>query len=433
VITVVDLRESAAYDDTTGAHSPQKAMHSSNLQESPAVAPLNPLTDAGLKVPLRIAGHDLVLFMEAPPLIDAMVRDISAAQKRVWLETYIFMDDAAGQAVAAALISRAAAGVDVRVIYDAVGSFSTPSGFFKLMEDSGVKVYAFRPLSQLLSQSIVFSAFNRRDHRKLLIIDDEIGYFGGMNIVDQREMQTVDDVKAKHLPTSAGWRDLHVRLVGPQQEELAASFDRLWRGLHRQRRQPSPPWPVQRMLTTPEETISFFDSRPSLKYRRPQRVFAPLLRRARRRIIMSMAYFIPVGQVLREIVHARRRGVEVVVIVPGQSDVKLVQWASRHFYSYLLKLGVQIYERENQMLHSKVMVIDDEWTIAGSCNLDPRSLRLNLEFLAVFRSRVMAAAVEEICMFEMQNSRRVTQQDCEQRTWRQRILDYTCWSFRHWL
>lgn len=85
------------------------------------------------------------------------------------------------------------------------------------------------------------------------------------------------------------------------------------------------------------------------------------------------------------------------------------------------------------MLHSKVMVIDDEWTIAGSCNLDPRSLRLNLEFLAVFRSRVMAAAVEEICMFEMQNSRRVTQQDCEQRTWRQRILDYTCWSFRHWL
>jgi cardiolipin synthase len=187
------------------------------------------------------------------------------------------------------------------------------------------------------------------------------------------------------------------------------------------------------MLTTPGETISFFDSRPNLKYHRPQRVLVPLIRSARRSITMSMAYFIPVGRVLRELVRAHRRGVTVRVIIPGESDVKLVQWATRHFYSYLLRRGIRLYERRDQMLHSKVMVIDDEWSVIGSCNMDPRSLRLNLEFLSVIRSPAMAATITRICHYEMRHSDRVTAAAIRKRTCWQRFRDRLAWSLRWWL
>lgn len=381
---------------------------------------------------LTVAGHEVDIFEESPLLIEAMVRDIRAAKSRVWLESYIIADDDAGRDVADALIDRAAAGLDVRVMYDSVGCYSTPAAYFQRLERAGVKVHAYRTLRETLSRRSFFRFFNRRNHRKLLVIDERAGYFGGMNIVDQRGLHTVEDAKARRLPPSAGWRDLHVRLAGPQQLELAGAFDRLWQRVHH-RRPPRHPWRIDRMLASEGDSISFFDSRPTLRHRRPGRVFVPLIRQARRDITVSMAYFIPTGQVLRELVRARRRGVKVRVIVPGHSDVKLVQYAARYMYEFLLRRRFQIYERKVSMLHSKVMVIDGQWTIVGSCNLDPRSLRLNLEFLGVFHSRAMAAAVKRVCRYEMHNSQRITRADYGKRTWRQRLVDRIAWSFRRWL
>ena len=121
------------------------------------------------------------------------------------------------------------------------------------------------------------------------------------------------------------------------------------------------------------------------------------------------------------------------IIVPGESDVPAVQCATRHFYSFLLRRGFRVYEREDFMLHSKAMVIDGDWSIVGSCNLDPRSLWMNLEFLGVIRSRRMAAALKAVCLHEMQNSRRVSLRDWAQRPWWQRLIDRAAWSMRHWL
>ena len=115
------------------------------------------------------------------------------------------------------------------------------------------------------------------------------------------------------------------------------------------------------------------------------------MRQARQEITLSMAYFLPMGRVLRAMVKARRRGARVRVVVPEVSDVRLVQWATRHFYEYLLRRGIHIYERRDRMLHSKAMVVDDRWSVIGSCNLDARSLRINLEFFAVIQSRALAA------------------------------------------
>src|SRR5690606_29736 len=189
----------------------------------------------------------------------------------------------------------------------------------------------------------------------------------------------------------------HVRLAGPQQIEIANAFDYLRRRARHQRRRRPKRWPLNDMLQTLHDSIWFFDFRPSLRTRRAVRVFAPLIRRARHSITLSMAYFLPDGRVLRELIRARRRGVKVRVLVPGKSDVPIVQAAMRHLYGFLLKRGVRVYERQNQMLHSKAMVVDDAVSLVGSCNIDPRSFRHNLEFLAVFRSEAMAAAILDIC------------------------------------
>jgi cardiolipin synthase len=137
--------------------------------------------------------------------------------------------------------------------------------------------------------------------------------------------------------------------------------------------------------------------------------------------------------VRRALVKARRRGVRVSVILPGQSDVRLVQWASRHVYEYFLKRGIRIYERHDRMLHSKAMVIDGRWSVIGSCNLDARSLRLNLEFLGVIHSAELAGELTAICREEMLASRRVTAADCRGRSWLSRQLHLLAWKVRKWL
>lgn len=386
---------------------------------------------------LIVAGQELTLFEEASPLIDAMMQDISTAQTRVWLESYIIADDAAGRAVANALCERAAAGVAVKVIYDAVGSLSTPSAFFVRLRQAGVRVSAYHKFTAALWRLSLLRRMlrrlNRRDHRKLLLIDDHIAYFGGMNIVDQSGIRTQADARARHLPASAGWRDVHVRLVGPQQKEIAAAFDSLWRRVRHRKVKPASRWPVQEMLASEQDTLWFFDSRPSLRDRRPQRVFVPLIQQARRSITVSMAYFVPVGEVLRELVRALKRGVIVRVIVPAESDVKLVRWATRHTYAYLLARGFRLFERRDLMLHSKVLMIDDAWTVVGSCNLDARSLWMNLEFFAVIHSRAVNTAVKRICRADLRNSKRITFDHDRRRPWWQRLLDWMAWRCRYWL
>ena len=384
--------------------------------------------------PITVAGQALTLFTESPPLIEAMLADIRSARSRVWLETYIYANDDAGRAIAQALIERAQAGCEVRLLVDAWGSFSTPNALFDKMAAAGVKVHHFHAFKEAFYAVRFLQVLNQRDHRKLLVIDERIAYFGGMNVVDQRDIKNKDDAKERHLPASAGWRDVHVRLEGSRQPELAAIFDRLWRRVHHERQTSREPrWPVKQIAKAPEDSLYFFDTRPLLKNRRPHQVLVPLLRQAQRDVTLSMAYFIPLGRVLRELIRARKRGVTVRVIVPGQSDVKVVQWASRHMYEYLLRRGIRIYERQNRMLHCKAMVIDGCWSMVGSLNLDARSLRLNLELFAVARSQPLAQALLAVCKDEMRQSKRVKSEYVLSRTRWQRWLDRVSWNLRRWL
>lgn len=380
---------------------------------------------------ITVADNDLQVFVETPPLVAAMVDDIDRATRRVWVECYTFAADAAGEAIAEALMRRARAGVDVRVLYDALGSQATPARFFTRMSEAGIAVKAYQPLWDGLRRFALLQTVNRRNHRKLLVVDDHVCYFGGMNIID--EGTVVANGGLQRELASSGWRDVHLRLSGPQQAEVAESFDRSWRAAHGE--------PIRRRTrayrrgTLPgrTESIRFFDSGPGAGYTKAARVYHRLIRRARSSITFSMAYFLPIGAVSRSLMRARRRGVRIRVIVPNDSDVKLVEWATRHQYRRLLRRGFVVYERQRRMLHSKLMVVDRQWVLVGSCNFDARSLWFNLEFMAVIRSRQLARVMAEICRHEMRHSQRVTRAHVRRYTRWQRLVARLAYSLRWWL
>lgn len=379
-----------------------------------------------------VAGNRLRLFVELPPMVESLIADIRTAKRRVWIESYTVADDTAGRAVAEALRERVAAGVECRLVYDSVGSLRTPSKYFTDLEASGVKVHPYHKLSAVWGRFDWFRRFNRRNHRKLAVIDDHVSYFGGMNLVDSSGPPVVAD-KHNRPPEGPGWRDVHVRLEGPKTAEIASAMADLWRRINDEPEGAARRWPVIPMAECYSDDIFFFDSRPTHQYRKPSRVLKTLLDGAQHRVTLLMAYFIPVGKILKALLQARKRGVNVQVIVPGVSDVPLVQWASRYMYEKLLKRGIEIYERNDRMLHSKAMVVDSCWSVIGSCNLDPRSLRINLEFLAVIRSGKLAAELEKICKYEREHSRKIELDEHRKSSWWDRMLYRFAWYFRHGL
>lgn len=397
-----------------------------------AVTPHGPVATEG-PICVPVAGNELTLFVESRPCMESMVRDIRTAQTRVWLETYIFLNDDAGLAVAEALKERAQAGVDVRLLYDYIGCQATPGSFFRDIARAGAHVHEFHSFWEALWKFSFLRVLNRRDHRKLLIIDDRVAYFGGMNIVDAASIESPAVVKAEHLPSSAGWRDVHVRLEGPKQPEVAESFDRSWRRAHGEKIGPRPRAYRAAALEPGAENIQFFDSGPGRKHTRAARLFTRLIAGARRRITLSMAYFLPVGRVLTLLLRAPHRGVRVRVVVPGESDVPLVQYATRHLYTYLLRRRFRVFERQGNMLHSKVMVVDDQWCVLGSCNLDARSLWINLEFLAVIHSPRLARVLNDVVAYEISHSKRITFKSYRERSWWKRLVGRLAWMLRWWL
>ena len=296
-----------------------------------------------------------------------------------------------------------------------------------------MRVHAFHSLLYALRNLSFFEILNRRNHRKLLVVDEQVSYFGGMNVV--RDVDPPGGAPAVHdLSDSGGWRDVHVRMTGPQVADVAESFDRSWQRAHHQPIDRRPRgYRRVRLPRGTEDFIRFYDSGPGLNFSRAERVFTRLIGLSRSRVLVSMAYFLPTRRVLRTIFRVCRGGSRVTVIVPGASDVPLVQRATRFLYEQLLKRGIEVFERQRSMLHSKVAVIDDRLTVVGSCNLDPRSLEINLEFLAVIRSTAMAQAVTRICEEELAESRPVTLAECQQHSFWQRLLDRGAYLLRWWL
>jgi cardiolipin synthase len=272
--------------------------------------------------------------------------------------------DEVGERFREALVERARAGVKVCVVYDAVGSMSITAAWWELLFEAGGRAVEFHSISPL-DPRFRLEHVELRDHRKMLVVDGEVGFVGGINLA------------LPWLPVEqggGGWRDDVVEVRGGAVGELRSLFYRTWRKLTRESA-PAGVLPLTRRHSRPVWVLAS----PRRSHRSIHREYVVRIRKARGRVDIANSYFVPDRRVRAALFHAVRRNVEVRVLVPARSDVPLVQFAGEALFDTLLRHGVGIWALPGTMLHSKTAIIDDDFTTVGSYNLDERSWRKNLE------------------------------------------------------
>lgn len=305
----------------------------------------------------------------------AMLGAIASAREQVLLEMYWFGSDRTGRRFAEALMERARAGVEVALVYDAVGSLEAAESMFDDLRAAGVRVHQFNPVSPW-RRRFRLDRLQVRDHRKILVVDGVIGFTGGINL---------GDPWAPEAEGGGGWRDDAISIEGPAAEAMRGLFERLWIGqghgsLRRPRRDLELPSEPARIRVLGESVGPRWQVGSRARQRRQIRsAYLSRIYHARKRVWICNSYFVPDPIVLRALRRAGKRGVDVRILVPGTSDVPGTKWAGRATYSRLLRAGVRIFEWSGNILHAKTAIVDDDWSTVGSYNLDYRSFRYNLE------------------------------------------------------
>ena len=310
------------------------------------------------------------------PQVNARIRQ---AEREILLETFILYEDKVGRELQRELIEAARRGVHVVLSVDGFGSADLSSAFISAMVEVGIKIQMFDPGTRLLGQRLnVF----RRLHRKLIVIDGEVAFVGGINYSADHLADFGPEAKQDYAVEVQGpvvtdiHRFLHASLAAPARPR------RWWqrRGLQAIHSVHGPHRGSARML---------FVTRDNMEHRNDiEQQYLQALRSARSRIVIANAYFFPGYRLLREIRNAARRGVQVRLILQGEPDMPIAKLGARMLYNYLLRDGVQIYEYCRRPLHGKVALVDQDWSTVGSSNLDPLSLSLNLEANLIIRDPV---------------------------------------------
>jgi cardiolipin synthase len=332
------------------------------------------------------AGNKVELFFDGQAAFASIYEAINAAREEVLLETYILRDDSTGFEMREALSRAASRGVTVRVLADGFGSSSTKAAFWNELRGGGIKARLFHPL-----WSRLWDHFHR-DHRKLIVVDQRIAFTGGMNVADE--------YGSSRRPKGNLWRDTQVRLEGPVAWELAAVVREGWEragGDHFAIK----PWETDESGGAPCVVL---DSRPGRGQNETSAVMSALVGASRRRLWVTNAYFAPRPIVIRALIGAARRGVDVRLLLPGKSDVPIVRHAGHGFYAELLAHGVRIFEYQPAILHEKSIVADDFVTIIGSSNLDFRSFQFNAECNVILFDDVTAQQMMAAFEADLQHS-----------------------------
>ncbi len=317
-----------------------------------------------------------------------MLAAIEAAESSVCLETYTYSAGRLGERFRDALVRARQRGARVRVLFDALGSRGLPGAFWQPLQAAGGEVRSFNPL-----------AVNRlgiRDHRKLLVCDERVAFLGGFNIAPEYEGDGV----------TSGWCDLGLRVEGLLASELVAAFDEMFEraDLRHRRFLRLRKSSARKTVRTPGEQLLLSG---------PGRGRSPIKRALRgdfaqaRAVQIMVAYFLPTWRMRRGLVHVARRGGRVELILAGKSDVLVSQLAGRSLYRRLLKTGVGIHEYQPQILHAKLIVIDDV-VYVGSANLDQRSLNINYELMIRLENREIAEQARAVFAANLKHCRRVT-------------------------
>jgi len=295
----------------------------------------------------------------------AMLAALAAAQESICFETYILAADLTGDRFKAVLIDRARAGVAVRIIYDAVGSFGLSETWLDDLRAAGCEVIDFNPISPWRRRF----RLSHRDHRKIIVVDDRVAFTGGLNIAN--DYAAVED-------GGVGWHDMHCRVTGPIVADLARMFRRTWLRCGGMAYRPGGPSDGD-ATATGGPFVRLLDNTRRRQRTAVRRAYLHVINAARTCVLIQNAYFLPDRGLRRALINAVKRGVEVSVLVPGRSDVRLVEWAGLYVFRLLARRGVKIHLWRGVMMHAKTATVDALWSTIGSYNFDAQSRFNNLE------------------------------------------------------
>jgi len=347
----------------------------------------------------QVSENKLMLLQNGAAYFPQLCSDIEAAQHSIYLETYIFAADEAGRMVAEALKGAAARGVVVRVMLDGYGSAELPLPWLDELRAAKVEVQWFRREISPFTLRRSRMRRLRRLHRKLAVMDSEVAFVTGINIIN--DISSGDDFSSPRL-------DYAVRVQGVVAGQIHAAMRRLWGMVSwanfRRRGKEIRRFVMERAKQVANTDITFL-LRDNLRHRRDiEGAYLEAIAGAQREIIIANAYYLPGREFRRALVKAAQRGVRVVLLLQGRVEYRLQHYATHALYDQLLAEGVEIYEYQASFLHAKVAVVDGLWATVGSSNIDPFSLMLALEanlavrdarFAGELRASLLAAIAED--------------------------------------
>ncbi|HVT87963.1 MAG TPA: phospholipase D-like domain-containing protein [Tepidisphaeraceae bacterium] len=373
--------------------------------------------------PVTLEDGSIVQLYKDGEALAAAFSAIENARHRICLEVYIFASDSTGRAFADLLSRKAAQGVQVLLIYDSFGSLTSDREMFRQMRAAGVKMRQFHPIRPWESH-FSWRPCNR-DHRKLLVIDDQIAGMGGLNV--GREYAGSWVIRPRKGEQCDAWRDNAIGITGPAAHRYLRCFAKTWHYATRGGKIRNAEFDYNteslRRPKAPGDDLCILASVPTMNS--PVRpMLHSILRSATKSIRMTMAYFAPDDDLINELCRAARRGVNVQLMLPAVCDVKPLLIAARSFYEKLLTQGVIVYERQSVVLHAKTMTIDAHTTVIGSLNLDYRSIEYNLELSSVIRSDIFGQQMHDLFDNDVRYARRINLKEWRRRPTRDRLVQW---------
>lgn len=366
-----------------------------------------------------LSGNTVCLLDEANMAYTQMINAIEAAQESVYLASYIFDGKGVGRRFVDALLAARMRGVDVKVLIDGVGRFYSRPGAYQLLLQEGVDVALFLPPTI----KPLRMAINMRNHRKLLVVDQQQAFTGGMNIRDKY-------TDARSAEPEASILDLHFKMQGAVVEQLTSSFLQDWAFVKGQE--------FIYPLVSDNDGASpalcrVLEDGPNSELDNLIKVMVTAIATAQRSIYIVSPYFLPPRELALALQTAALRGVEVTVIVPDNNNLPFVDWAMQHMLFPLLKAGVKVHRFLPCFLHTKLYLIDDYYALVGSANMDPRSLRLNFELMVEIYDKPTGLKLNQYIQGLLAKSDAVSLKQLASRPWWCKYRDAVFWLFSPYL
>jgi cardiolipin synthase len=364
-----------------------------------------------LELPVTHRHNSVELFQGGKPFFEALFNAIRSAEHTILLEYYLIHNDHIGSEFANELTDAVKRGVTVKLIYDYIGCIDTPTSYFRNLGKQGVELHAFN----VPSFKRAFYGFDKRDHRKMTIVDGTVAFLGGFNIGNEY---------AGRVAGKQSFRDLGFSIRGEAISELEAIFHETWNGDgHEPTARAATELPRQIGRISGDAAVNIISGGPRQRRFYIREAFQVNIASAAEEILIATPYFVPGPRIIRSMLRAVRRGVRVRLLLPARSDVRLVLLLGRSSYATLLKGGVEIYELEREILHAKVMLIDAERTVIGSANLDQRSFHRNFEINCMVDNVKFGGQIRALLLEEIDGSRPVELDVHERRGFLVRIME----------